>query len=103
MACSTGAANPAREERVCRRAELRFDRALQTVGVQGADAVIARAAGSVPAPDEQVGVVVDWNELRIIGVVTRINDLPVPRWLERLVARRQHVLDTPQGRAAFGK
>jgi len=97
------AGSPAREERVCRRAELRFGRALQAAGVEGAQAVIRRAAGSLAAPDDDVGVVVDWNELRIIGMVTRINDMRVPRWLKRWLARRQHVLDTPQGRAAFGR
>jgi hypothetical protein len=96
------AASPAREERVCRRAELRFGRVLLAAGVAGAEAVIGRAARALGARDDQVGVVVDWNELRIIGVVTRINDLPVPRWVKRVLARRQRVLDTPQGRAAFG-
>jgi hypothetical protein len=92
----------AREERVCRRAELRFGRALLAAGVEGAQAVIDRAAGSLAAPDNEVGVVVNWEELRITGLVTRLNDLPIPRRLKRLVARRHGVLDTPQGRDAFG-
>lgn len=98
-----GPVSLAREERVCRRAELRFGRVLLAARVAGAEAVIDRAAGSLAAPDDHVGVVVNWDELRVIGLVTRINDLPLPRWLKRWVARRQRVLDTPQGRAAFGK
>jgi hypothetical protein len=94
-------ANPAREERMCRGAELRFGRRLAAAGVPGADDVIERAAAALEARDEEVGVVVNWDEWRTIGLVTRIKDLPAPRWLKRLVASRYGVLKTPQGRAAF--
>jgi hypothetical protein len=92
---------PAREERACRRAELRFGQRLAAGGVPGADAVIERAASALAARDDEVGVVVNWQDWRTNGLVTRIKDMPGPRWLKRLVARRYGVLNTPQGRAAF--
>lgn len=96
------AAHPAGEERTCRRAELRFGRALREAGIPGAGEVIERARAALGARDDQVGVVVDWNQWRANSMVTRINDLRVPRWLKRMIARRAGVLETPQGRAAFG-
>jgi len=51
----------AREERLCRRAELEFGRALPPE--LGAD-VIERAEWSLMLPDEHVAPVVDWNEAR---------------------------------------
>ena len=92
----------AAEERACRRSELRLGRVLQAAGVEGGDAVVERAQAALAAPDDQIGVVVDWNELRVIDLVTRINELPIPRWAKKLLARRQGVLDTPQARATFG-
>ena len=92
---------PAKEERICRRAELRFGQALQRVGVPDVEGVIARAATTIRAPDAQAGVVVDRRDLRAIQLVTRIKDLPVPRWLKKRIAGSLDVLDTPQGRAAF--
>ena len=93
----------AREERACRRSELRWGRVLLAAGVEGARAVVERAEASLAASDEQVGVVVDWNELRVAEAVARIEEMQLPRWARRMVARRMGVLDTPQGRAAFGE
>ncbi len=93
----------AREERACRRSELRLGKVLLAAGVEGAAAVVERAETSLAARDEEVGVVVDWNELRVLEAVARIDAMQVPRWTKRIVARRQGVLDTPQGRAAFGE
>lgn len=95
-------AAPAREERACRRAELRFGRALLGAGVAGADAVVSRARQALAMRDADVGVVVDWQAMNVLKTVTLINELPLPHWLKRLLARRRGVLDTPQGRAAFG-
>ena len=100
---SHDAAAPAREERACRRSEVRFGTRLLRAGVEGAQAVLERAQPMVSAPDQQVGVVVDWQEWRDNGLITRINDLRIPRWAKRMIARRYGVLDTPRGRAAFGK
>lgn len=97
------AASPAREERACRRAEVRFGRRLLAANVNGARTVLERAEGALSLPDADVGVVVDYGELRAIALVTRIQDIPGPLWFKRLVARRNGVLDTPQGRAAFGR
>jgi hypothetical protein len=94
---------PAREERACRRAELRFGIALREARVPHAEAVIARAENSLRMRDKDVGVVVDWEELRVIRLVTRLNDYPVPMWWKRRIARRWRVLDTAHGRAAFGR
>ena len=96
------AARPARDERACRRSELRFGRVLRSAGVPGANEVIERATAALAAPDDEVGVVIDWQTWRAQSTITRINDLPVPRWLKRVIARRAGVLDTPPGRAAFG-
>ena len=93
---------PAREERACRRSELRFGHVIQKAGVPGATEVIDRVAGLVRAPDEQVGVVVDYKQLSALRIITRIKDLNAPRWYKRSLARRAGVLDTEQGQAAFG-
>jgi hypothetical protein len=92
----------AKEERMCRRAELRFGKRLQQAGIEGAQAVIARAATALAAKDEEVGVMIDWKELQVLAEVARLKDARLPNWLKRRVARRRGLLDTPQGRAAFG-
>jgi hypothetical protein len=94
---------PAREERACRRSELRLGKVLAAAGVAGANAVVERAQGALAMPDNQVGVVIDWKAMKVLEVVTTINELPVPLWLKRLIARRRGVLHTPQGIATFGK
>ncbi|HEY0674533.1 MAG TPA: hypothetical protein VGD27_19810 [Longimicrobiales bacterium] len=92
-----------REERICRGSELRLGRALAAAGIPGANAVVTRAAFSLAASDDDVAPRVDPEDLRVLGIVTRINDLPFPRWYKRFLAKRQGVLDTPQGRSAFGR
>jgi hypothetical protein len=93
----------AQEERMCRRAELRFGKRLQAAGIEGAHAVVARAATALAAKDEEVGVAIDWKDLQTLAEVTRIKDARLPNWLKRRVARRRGLLETPQGRAAFGE
>lgn len=93
---------PSRHERACRRAELRFGRTLLGAGVNGAQAVIDRAQDALALPDDGVGVVIDHAELRAIQIVTRLNDLPIPRWWKRRIARRYGVHESPRARAAFG-
>ena len=93
----------AREERVCRRAELRFGQAILSGGVEGAHAVVERAQMALAAKDEDVGVAVNWKELNALATIARINDTPYPKWLKRILARREGVLDTPQGQAAFAR
>lgn len=61
---ATEALGLAREERACRRSELRLGRVLLAAGVEGAAAVVERAAAALTAPDEDVGVAVDWDALR---------------------------------------
>jgi len=39
--------------------------------------------------DAEVGVVVDWKEMRKLEATTHINELPVPKWMKRLIARRR--------------
>jgi hypothetical protein len=99
----SGQMTRAREERICRRAELRLGRALTAASVPGAEAVIERAAAALEGTDDEVAPQIDRNELRVIGIVTRISDLPVPRWFKRVLARKLGVIDTPQANAAFGK
>jgi hypothetical protein len=91
----------AREERVCRRSELRFGRAIEGGGVEGARAVVERAEMALASRDEDVGVAVNWQELNALAAIARIQESPYPKWLKRIIARRQGVLDTPQGQAAF--
>jgi hypothetical protein len=92
----------AREERMCRRSELRLGYALLAAGEQGAEAVIQRAAAALSLADEQVAPAVDWRELAVLAEVNRIAELPVPKWLKRRIARRAGVLETAAGRDAFG-
>jgi hypothetical protein len=61
---ATEALGLAREERACRRSELRLGRALLAAGVEGAAAVVERAEAALAAPDRDVGVAVDWGALR---------------------------------------
>lgn len=82
---------PAREERVCRRSELRLGRKLVAAGVEGAQAVVERAAAALAMKDAEVGVVVDWKEMRKLETATMINELPVPNWMKRMIARRRGV------------
>jgi hypothetical protein len=70
--------------------------------VEGARA-FERAETSLAAADEEVGVVVDWSQLRVAEVVAQIEAMQVPHWVRRIEARRRGVLHTPQGRAAFGE
>ena len=93
---------PAKEERACRRSEVRLGRRLVAAGVEGAAAGLERAASALQMRDDQVGVVVDWKDMRTMQTVTTINELPVPRWMKRLIARRRGVLDTEHGKKAFG-
>jgi hypothetical protein len=83
----------AREERVCRRAELRFGQAILSGGVAGAQAVVERAQMALAARDEDVGVAVNWQELNALAVSTRISESRYPRWLKRILARRHGVVD----------
>jgi hypothetical protein len=48
---------PARHERICRRAELDFGRA-----VPGGEPVVARALASMALADEEVAPAIDWSE-----------------------------------------
>jgi hypothetical protein len=93
---------PAREERACRRSEVRLGKRLVAAGVEGAAAGLERASNALQMRDEQVGVVIDWKDMRIMQTVATINELPVPRWMKRLIARRRGVLETEHGKKAFG-
>lgn len=93
---------PAREERACRRSEVRLGKRLVAAGVEGAAAGLERASTALTMRDDQVGVVIDWKDMRVMQTVTTINELPVPRWAKRLIARRRGVLDTEHGKKAFG-
>ena len=64
--------------------------------------MVSRARSALAMRDTDVGVVVDWREMKVLETVTLINELPLPRWLKRWLARRRGVLHTPQGQAAFG-
>ncbi len=57
MGASDPSGSRSREERICRRAELEFGRA-----VPGADAVVERALASLALDDEGVAPAVDWRE-----------------------------------------
>ena len=93
---------PAREERACRRSEIRLSKRLVASGVVGAEAALERASSALQMRDDQVGVVVDWKDMRVMQTVATINELPVPHWVKRLLARRRGVLDTEHGKKAFG-
>jgi hypothetical protein len=80
-----------REERACRRSEVRLGKRLLQAGVEGAAAALERAQGALAMRDDQVGVVVDWKQMQIMQTVAMINELPVPAWLKRLIARRRGV------------
>lgn len=94
---------PARQERACRASEVRLGRRLQSAGVSGADQVLERAERALHAPDEEVGVVVDWRRWQENALVTRIDDFEVPLWVKRFIARRRGVLDSDAARARWGK
>jgi hypothetical protein len=82
---------PAREERACRRSEVRLGKRLRAAGAEGAAAALERAQSALAMRDDEVGVVVDWKQMQIMQTVTMINELPVPAWLKRMIARRRGV------------
>jgi hypothetical protein len=82
---------PAREERACRRSEVRLGKRLQAAGAEGAAAALERAQSALTMRDAEVGVVVDWKQMQVMQTVAMINELPVPAWLKRLIARRRGV------------
>jgi hypothetical protein len=78
----------AREERACRRAELRFGKVLLARSVPGADAVIERAEGALSLKGEEIAPVVNWGELKALEQVTLMEEAGYPGWLIRWVARK---------------
>jgi hypothetical protein len=85
-----------REERICRRAELRFGRTLLAHQVEGAEAVIQRAEESLSLADDEVAPAVDWRELDALERATRLEESALPGWYRRWAARR---LDSAGGTA----
>ena len=92
---------PARDELACRRSEVRLGRAFKRANVAGADLVLERAQGAIRM-GKDVGVVINYNDLRSIEFVTRLKDIPLPLWCKRYIARRIGVLDSPIGQETFG-
>jgi len=92
MRVAKGGDRAAREERICREAEIAFGRAIP----DGA-AVIYRAETTVALPDEEIAFKVDWQEAHRRVVQADIDALDLPKWLKRWIARRRGVGD---GRAA---
>lgn len=77
----------AREERICRRAEIDFGRALP--GDLGAP-VLRRAEAAIAATDEEVAPAVDWTEAHLKKDLADIEALGLPDWVKRrLIARRR--------------
>lgn len=72
-----------REERVCRKAQLRFARALPDSGEHA-----ARMEALVRAPDEELAPVIDWNEPHRRAELARIDKLAPPAWIRRWLVRR---------------
>jgi hypothetical protein len=89
----------AREERMCRRSELRFGRLLRAAGEPGADAVLARAEASLALADDDVAPTVDWSAQRHAAEIHRLREAPLPGWLRRWIARGRG----PAGGAAAGE
>ena len=73
----------AREERLCRRAEVSLGRALPN----GAP-VVARAAAARAASDEEVAPRVDWREVAREQRRAAIREMQIPGWLERWLLSR---------------
>ncbi len=90
-----------KEERMCRRSEIRLGEAMRAAGVQGADAVLERARAALAMSDEDVAPVVDWRELNAAREIARIGGLSIPLAAKREMARRAGLLDTAAGRDAF--
>jgi hypothetical protein len=93
----------AKEERICRRAEFRFGRALLEGGQEGADLVLGRVEPFLTAPDDEIAVFVDPRDLVVLARIQQLKELPVPRRVKRWLARRSGLLATPAGQQAFGE
>lgn len=72
----------AREERLCRRAELKFGRA-----VPEGEAVVERAQESLALMDEDVAPEIDWEQIRRIEAQAALRELQAPLWIKRQIAR----------------
>jgi hypothetical protein len=79
-------ADRARQERFCRRAEIEFGEA-----VPGGGPVIARALSGLAASDEHVAPTIDPLVAAQRVAQADLEALAAPRWLKRLLARRQGV------------
>jgi hypothetical protein len=73
----------AREERLCRRAEVSLGHALPN----GA-AVVARAHAARIASDDEVAPPVDWEEVARVRRRVQVRELGLPAWLERWLLAR---------------
>jgi len=72
---------PAREERACRRAELRLGRAMQD------RTVIDRATAALALPDEDVAPGIDWGETRRAQRHADLAASGLPGWARRWLSR----------------
>lgn len=81
----------AREERICRKAELAF--AARTP--DGAPSVVARAGAVLTASDEDAAPTIDYAEVRRRVAAADLAAAPLPGWYKRWLARR-HGLTLPQ-------
>jgi hypothetical protein len=93
----------AKEERLCRQAELRFGRALLERSVPGAEEVVRRAEACLSMTDDDIAPNVDWQELAAMAQINRLRELPLPEWMRRWVARRSGLINTAAGGEAFGR
>jgi hypothetical protein len=80
----------AREERICRKAELAF--AARTP--DGAPSVVERAGAVLVASDEDAAPVIDYDEVRRRVAAADLAAAPLPGWYKRWLARR-HGLTLP--------
>jgi len=74
---------PAKEERLCRRAELRYG-----LAIPGGESVVARARASLELADDEIAPRVDWAEERRQRRRMQIEDSGFPRWMKRWLERR---------------
>jgi hypothetical protein len=73
----------ARHERICRRAELAFGRALPR-----GEAVVTRALASLALDDDEVAPDIDWRLANQRAVAADLDAEGAPKWLKRILFRR---------------
>ena len=83
MGCQTSDETRARHERLCRKAEMAFAKA-----IPDGQKIYDRAASVLDASDEEVAFDIDWDEAWRNVRLGDLQSMSAPRWLKRWIARR---------------